>query len=75
MAHANNRGKYYFGINDLRTRKLMGVRNSLETYFQDGSIHCLRARALMSAKRDAARQPRKIWTPSATIVGARFKFN
>jgi hypothetical protein len=61
MAHANNRSKYWFGMDNVRALTLMATRNSLETYYQDGSIHCNRARAIRSAKHDAARKPRNTW--------------
>ena len=61
MAHANNRSQYFFGIDQVRKLTLMATRDSLETYYQDGSIHCNRARSKRSAVHDASRQPRNVW--------------
>lgn len=61
MAHANNRTQYFFGMAEVRKLTLLATRDSLETYYQDGSIHCQRARALRAAKRNAKRTPRDTW--------------
>jgi len=61
MGHANNRTKYFFGMDNVRAMILTETRDSLETYYQDGSIHCNRARTMRSAAHDANRQPRNVW--------------
>jgi hypothetical protein len=61
MDHANNRSVYFFGIDEVRKLTLMATRDSLETYYQDGSIHCHRARSKRSAAHTANRKPRNVW--------------